>query len=98
MFTINNEIHQWILFYAAGVNLLALAAYGWDKYCAIHHRWRVSEIMLLVLAAIGGSVGAIMGMRLFHHKTLHWKFRIGVPLCLMLHCLLLIWLNIHHII
>ena len=83
-----------VAWYVIALNVLTFLAYGWDKYCAVHHRWRVSEVVLLGLAVIGGSIGAIMAMRVFRHKTLHWKFRIGLPLCLMIHCLGLIWLHV----
>lgn len=58
--------------------------YGIDKWKAQRKRWRISEKMLLFLAIIGGSVGALAGMYTFHHKTLHKKFVFGVPLILMI--------------
>ena len=70
--------------YVVLVNLAAVWGYGWDKYCAIHHRWRISECSLLLLAGIGGSIGALLAMRLFHHKTQHKKFYIGIPVILLL--------------
>ena len=54
--------------------------YGIDKWKAHRKQWRISEKMLLFLAVIGGSAGALAGMYIFHHKTLHKKFTIGVPL------------------
>lgn len=56
--------------------------YGIDKWKAQGKRWRISEKMLLFIAIIGGSVGALAGMYTFHHKTLHKKFVLGVPLIL----------------
>lgn len=58
--------------------------YGIDKWKAQRKRWRISEKMLLFLAIIGGSVGALAGMYTFHHKTLHKKFVLGVPLILVI--------------
>lgn len=58
--------------------------YGIDKWKAKRNRWRISEKMLLFLAIIGGSVGALAGMYIFHHKTLHKKFVLGVPLILVI--------------
>ncbi|MCR5175355.1 MAG: DUF1294 domain-containing protein, partial [Anaerovibrio sp.] len=52
--------------------------------CAIRNRWRVPEKTLLAVAVIGGSVGALFAMSLFHHKTLHLKFKYGVPAILLL--------------
>lgn len=67
------------------VNVITFCVYGIDKYKARHSKWRVSEMTLLLLAALGGSLGAWAGMRVWHHKTLHKKFRYGVPALLFLH-------------
>lgn len=72
-----------LLYYLLAVNLLTFATYGIDKYKARHARWRVREASLLLLAALGGSIGALLGMHLFCHKTQHKKFRYGVPLILL---------------
>ena len=72
-----------LLYYLLAVNLLTFATYGIDKYKARHARWRVREASLLLLAALGGSIGALLGMHLFRHKTQHQKFRYGVPLILL---------------
>ena len=72
-----------LLYYLLAVNLLTFATYGIDKYKARHARWRVREASLLLLAALGGSIGALLGMHLFRHKTQHKKFRYGVPLILL---------------
>ena len=66
------------------LNLLAFVLYGVDKYKSRHHLWRTPESTLLLVALLGGSVGAWLGMRVWHHKTLHRKFRHGVPLILFL--------------
>ena len=67
------------------LGLIGLNLYGLDKYKSRRRMWRVSESTLLLFALAGGSLGAWMGMHLWHHKTLHWKFRIGVPLIIVLH-------------
>lgn len=72
-----------LIYYLLAVNLLTFATYGIDKYKARHARWRVREASLLLLAALGGSIGALLGMHLFRHKTQHKKFRYGVPLILL---------------
>ena len=74
------------------VNIVAFAAYGIDKRKAQKNKWRIPESTLLLLAFIGGSLGALLGMRVFHHKTKHWKFKILVPLFLVLHLALAVWL------
>ncbi len=60
--------------YIAAVNLLAFALYAVDKRRARLHRWRIRESTLLILAVLGGSLGALLGMHLLHHKTKHPKF------------------------
>ena len=62
------------------MSLIAFLLYGLDKYKAIHHRWRIPEQTLILAALAGGAPGALLGMRMFHHKTRKWKFRILVPL------------------
>ncbi len=71
----------WIVIavYLIIINLTAFIMYGLDKQKAVRHKWRISERVLIGVAAFGGSVGALLGMRVFHHKTKHMKFVIGVP-------------------
>ena len=64
-------------------NVVTLFGYGIDKWKAKKSKWRVSEATLLGLAVVGGSVGAWLGINTWHHKTLHRKFRYGVPLILV---------------
>lgn len=70
---------QIVLYCLLTVNILTFIIYGIDKYKARHNHWRVRETSLLLLAALGGSVGALLAMYLFRHKTQHKKFRYGVP-------------------
>ena len=67
------------------MNLLAFALYGIDKLKAKKGAWRIPEATLLLVAFLGGSLGALLGMELFRHKTKHAKFKILVPLFLVLH-------------
>lgn len=78
------EITRLVVYYLIGVNLLTFIAYGIDKYKARHKQWRITEASLLLLAILGGSPAALLAMRLFHHKTLHKKFRYGVPAILLI--------------
>ena len=87
------DLHEIVLQYLVIVNIATAIIYGWDKLCAIQHWWRVPEITLLGIAIIGGSIGALLGMRIFHHKTLHLKFKYGVPVILMLQVAGLVWLH-----
>ncbi|MBQ3089500.1 MAG: DUF1294 domain-containing protein [Oscillospiraceae bacterium] len=73
-----------LLIYLAVINLAAFLLYGIDKLKAQRGAWRISEATLLLSALVGGSVGALLGMKLFRHKTLHPKFTIGVPAILIL--------------
>lgn len=66
------------------INIITFAAFGLDKSKAKHGEWRISEMFLFLLAIAGGSVGALMAMNLFHHKTCKPRFAIGVPLILIL--------------
>ena len=71
--------------YYLAVNVITFALFAYDKWCAKHDRWRVKESTLLFWAAIGGGVGAFLAMDIFHHKTLHLKFKLFVPFFLFLH-------------
>lgn len=71
------------------LNIATFAIYGLDKYKAKKRQWRISERNLLLLAFVGGAVGAYLGMKTFRHKTLHPQFRYGVPACIALHLILL---------
>jgi len=67
------------LAYLLLINLAAFLTFGADKRRARRGAWRVPEKTLFLLAALGGSAGAVAGMRRFHHKTKHWYFRWGLP-------------------
>lgn len=68
-----------ILQYLLFINFVGFATFGIDKYKAIHNRWRIRESVLLGMALLGGSIGCLIGMYVFHHKTLHRSFTIGIP-------------------
>ena len=71
-------------YYLVIVNILAFILYGLDKQKAVRKQWRIPEVQLLGIASFGGSIGALLGMQFFHHKTRKWKFKIGVPVFLAL--------------
>ena len=73
-----------LLAYLALINLLTFVFYGVDKRRAQKGAWRISEKTLLLLPLLGGSIGGILGMRVFRHKTKHWYFQFGVPAVLVL--------------
>lgn len=80
-----------ILFLLLGANLLSFALMGMDKHRARTGQWRVAEKWFFLLALVGGSPGAILGMYAFRHKTKHWQFKWGMPAILFLQ-LGLLWL------
>jgi uncharacterized membrane protein YsdA (DUF1294 family) len=71
-----------ILFLA--LNLITFFVYGIDKWKAKKGKWRISEATLLILATVGGSIGAWCAMKVWHHTTLHKKFRYGIPAIIIL--------------
>lgn len=76
--------------YLCAVNVLAFSMFGMDKQKAKKRKWRIPEATLLGIAAIGGSIGAWLGMKIFHHKTKHLKFGLGVPVLICIHvCILM---------
>ena len=83
---------QFILLWAGFVNLAGLLIMYIDKQRARRHAFRIPESSLFIIALIGGSIGSILGMWLFHHKTKKWYFRFGMPLILVLQVLVMILL------
>ncbi len=81
-----------LLVYLAIINALSLILMHADKKKAIRGQWRIPERTLLGICLIGGSLGGLLGMRLFRHKTKHLRFSVGIPLMLCGHILLLIFL------
>ena len=71
------------LIYVVTINVVTFFLYGIDKWRAKHSKWRIEESTLLWWAAFGGSIGALLGMKAWHHKTLHRKFKYGVPAILI---------------
>ena len=82
-----------ILGYLLAVNITSFLLYGIDKYKAKKGRWRISEATLLLMAVIGGSIGAWAGMRLWHHKTMHKKFKYGIPVIIIMQIALVVYLH-----
>ena len=88
-----NTLHSCLAYYLLAINAVAFIAYGIDKYKAKKARWRISEATLLMMAVIGGSIGAWAGMRLWHHKTMHKKFKYVIPLSILLQVALVFYLH-----
>ena len=86
-------IEQLILIYLFAINIITFFMYGIDKWKAKRSKWRISEATLLGMAVIGGSIGAWLGMRVWHHKTMHKKFQFGIPLIIVAQVAMIIWLT-----
>ena len=82
-----------LLIYLVAINVVSFFTYGIDKLKARKDKWRIPEATLLWMAVLGGSIGAWLGMKAWHHKTLHKKFKFGVPaiLIIQLALVLFIW-------
>ena len=87
---------RYLIWYLILINIITWIIYGLDKWKARRGKWRVPERVLLLLALAGGSIGALAAMTMFRHKTQKAKFSVGVPLILILECVLgvVIWWNL----
>ena len=72
-----------LLYYLIVITIVTFLVYGIDKWKARQGSWRISEATLLILAIIGGCIGALLGMKVWRHKTQHKKFKYGLPLILL---------------
>ena len=77
-----------LFYYLTAINITAFIVYGIDKLKAQKGKWRIPESTLLLLAIIGGSIGAWYGVKVWHHKTLHKKFTYGIPLIMAVQLIL----------
>lgn len=90
-----HTLHNILIYYLLAIDLITFIVYGIDKYKAKKAKWRIPEATLLLMAAIGGSIGAWLGMKVWHHKTLHKKFKYGIPAILLLQIIAIIYLHIN---
>lgn len=87
------EMTEALLYYLIVINIVTFLVYGIDKWKAKQGSWRISEATLLILAVIGGSIGALLGMKVWQHKTQHKKFKYGLPLILIIQIILIGYLS-----
>jgi len=80
---------QLIIIYLIAINVITFFVYGIDKWKAKRSKWRIPEATLLGLAVIGGSIGAWLGMKVWHHKTMHKKFKFGLPVIIIIQLLII---------
>ena len=88
-------LHSCLVCYLLAINAVTFIVYGIDKYKAKKAKWRISEATLLLLAVLGGSVGAWVGMKVWHHKTMHKKFKYGIPAILLIQIALMTYLHMN---
>lgn len=81
-----------VIVYLIIMNIAGLAVMALDKSRARRYAWRIPEKMLFLVSVLGGSIGTWAGMYLFHHKTKHWYFVVGMPLILVLQIVLFVLL------
>ena len=89
-------VHSRLLVVFLLLNAVSFLLFGLDKWKAKHGRWRIPESTLLLSAALGGSTGAFLGMKMFHHKTRKAKFYLGVPALWIIQVILL-WYLMHRL-
>ena len=90
-----NTLHSCLTYYLLAINAVAFIMYGIDKYKAKKAKWRISEATLLLLAVLGGSIGAWIGMKVWHHKTMHKKFKYVIPAILLIQIALMAYLHMN---
>ena len=88
-------LHSCLVCYLLAINAVTFIVFGIDKYKAKKAKWRISEATLLLLAVLGGSVGAWVGMKVWHHKTMHKKFKYGIPAILLIQIELMAYLHMN---
>ena len=87
------NITEIIIIYLAVINVATFFTFGIDKLKAKHAKWRIREAALLTLAVLGGSIGAWLGMKVWRHKTMHKKFKYGIPLILLVQIALISYIS-----
>lgn len=89
-----NTLHSCLSYYLLAINAVTFIVYGIDKYEAKKAMWRISEATLLMLAVLGGCIGAWIAMRVWRHKTMHKKFKYGIPVILLIQIALIAYMHI----
>lgn len=79
----NTAIYFFIIYFII-INIIAIIVTIYDKLCAVNRRWRVKERTLLLISAVGGSIGMYLAMLLIRHKTRHLKFMLGIPIIIII--------------
>lgn len=82
------EVQRILFIFLLVINVATFFTYGIDKWKAKKSKWRIRETALLLLAVLGGSIGAWLGMKVWHHKTMHKKFKYGIPAIIFIQLLI----------
>ena len=90
-----NTLHSCLAYHLLVINEVTFIVYGIDKYKAKKAKWRIPEATLLLLAVLGGSIGAWMGMKVWHPKTMHKKFKYGIPAILLIQIALMAYFHMN---
>lgn len=85
-------MNKYLLIYIISINILSFLLFGIDKYKAIKNKYRIPEKVLLLISLFGGSIGSILGMIIFHHKTKKIKFKL-IPIILIVQIILLMYIK-----
>ncbi|MBO7363152.1 MAG: DUF1294 domain-containing protein [Lachnospiraceae bacterium] len=86
-----DKLFFFLLIYVLIINIVSFVVYGIDKRKAVEGKWRIPEATLLFTGFIGGAVGSFIGMKVFRHKTQKLKFRILVPIFILLNIAVIVF-------
>ncbi|MCR4816853.1 MAG: DUF1294 domain-containing protein [Bacteroidales bacterium] len=89
------DLTKILIIYFVTINVATFLVYGVDKWKAKRSKWRITEAALLLLAVLGGSIGAWLGMKVWRHKTMHKKFKYGIPLIIIVQVAVVLLIKIH---
>ena len=82
-----------LLYYLILINIIAFITIYIDKQKAIKRQWRIKEFTLFLVSILGGSLGTLLGMYTFHHKTKHKKFTLGIPFIIVIQFIIVYFLS-----
>ena len=83
-----------LYYYLLGINIFSFLIFFIDKRKAIKNSYRISEAFLFLLSVLGGSLGSLLAMKVFHHKTRKMKFTLGLPLIFILHLSFMFYMDL----
>lgn len=89
------DLTKILIIYFVTINVATFLVYGVDKWKAKRSKWRITEAALLLLAVLGGSMGALLGMKVWRHKTMHKKFKYGIPLIIIVQVVVVLLIKLY---